>query len=114
MLAWRLREHLHLPQTITGALLGVDRTTISHATTLTRQLLASTGIPLPPAAPPPGTPPRTPDDLRDHAAAAGLTLTIPETGPRTPKYTRRKPIQPATRPKLKTDVANTGGRCTRY
>ena len=98
IIAWRLREHLHLPQTITGALLGVDRTTISHATTLTRHLLASTGIPLPPAAPPPGTPPRTPDDLRDHAAAAGLTLTIPETGPRTPKYTRRKPIQPATRP----------------
>ena len=35
VLAWRLRGHLHLPVTITGALLGVDSTTVSHAATLT-------------------------------------------------------------------------------
>jgi len=90
VLALRLREHLRLTADITGALLGVDRTTIGHATSLTRQLLASTGIPLPPAAPPPGIRLRTTDDLCEYAAAAGITLTIPETRPRVPKYTRRK------------------------
>ena len=35
VLALRLREHLHLPADIIGALLGVDRTTVGHATTLT-------------------------------------------------------------------------------
>jgi hypothetical protein len=93
VLALRLREHLHLTADITGALLGVDRTTIGHATSLTRQLLASTGIPLPPAAPPPGIRLRTTDDLHEYAAAAGITLTIPETGPRVPKYTRRKRLE---------------------
>jgi hypothetical protein len=98
VIAWRLREHLHLTSDMTGTLLGVDRTTISHATSLIRQLLASTTIPLPPAAPPHDTRLRTRDDLRSHAAAAGITLTIPDTGPRTPKHTRRKRIEPATRP----------------
>jgi hypothetical protein len=98
VLAWRLREHLHLPVTLTGALLGVDPTTISHATSLTRQLLTSSAIPVPPAAPPPGTRLRTPDDLRDYAAAAGIHLTISQTGPKIPKYTRRKRIEPMTRP----------------
>ena len=97
VLALRLREHLHLTADLTGALLGVDRTTIGHATSLTRQLLAASGIPRPPAAPP-GTRLRTPDDLRDYAAAAGITFTIPETGPRTPKYSRRRRIEPATHP----------------
>jgi len=102
VIAWRLREHLHLPVTTTGALLGVDPTTISHATTLPARLIAGSGIPLPPAAEPPGTRLRTPDDLRDYAAAAGIRLTIPETGPRTPKYTRRKRIEPVTRPEQST------------
>ena len=93
VLALRLREHLRLTADITGALPGVDRTTIGHATSLTRQLLASTGIPLPPAAPPPGIRLRTTDDLREYAAAAGITLTIPETGPKMPKYTRRKRLE---------------------
>ena len=89
VLAFRLREHLHLPLKITGALLGVDATTVSHAASLTRDLLAGHGIPLPPAAPPPGTRLRTTDDLRDYAAAAGITLTIPETarpGQNTPDH----------------------------
>jgi Rhodopirellula transposase DDE domain len=98
VLAVRLRDHLHLTADLTGALLGVDRTTISHAISLTRQLLTSSSIPVPPAAPAPGTRLRTPDDLRDYAVAAGIHLTIPETGPRTPKYTRRKRIEPATHP----------------
>jgi len=102
VLATRLRDHLHLAGGLIGALLGVDPTTVSHAISLTRQLIASSGIPLPPAAPPPGTRPRTPDDLRGYAAAAGITLTSPDTGPKAPKYTRRKQAQPATRPNQST------------
>jgi hypothetical protein len=105
VLALRLRDHLRLTSEITSALLGVDRTTISHATTLTRQLIAASGIPLPPAAPPPGIRLRTPGDLREYAAAAGITLPVPEIGPKVPKYARRKRSPTATRPKLKTDVA---------
>ena len=93
------------PSDITGALLGVDGTTVGHATALTRQLLASTGIPLPPAAPPPGTLPRTPDELlrlrrsrRDHphhpGQRPGHAATLQDT--------RR---EPATRPELITDAA---------
>jgi hypothetical protein len=100
VLALRLREHQRLTADITGALLGVDRTTIGHATSLTRQLLASTCIPLPPTAPPPGNRLRTTDDLREYAAAAGITLTIPKTGPRTPKYTRRKRLENRDTPKM--------------
>jgi len=106
VIAWRLREHLHLTSEVTGALLGVDRTTISHALSLIRQLLASTAIPLPPATPPPGTRPRTPDDLRHYAAAAGITLTMPSPGPRQPKYTRRKRLDTRDTPRLKTDAAH--------
>ncbi|HTQ94187.1 MAG TPA: ISAzo13 family transposase [Streptosporangiaceae bacterium] len=102
VLAVRLRDHLHLTGNLTGTLLGADPTTVSHAISLTRQLLASSGIALPPAAPPPGTPLRTPSDLRDYAAAAGITLTIPQTRPKTPKYTRRKRAEPATRPEQPT------------
>jgi Rhodopirellula transposase DDE domain len=72
VLATRLRDHLHLTARATGALLGVDPTTISHATSLTRRLLAENAIPLPPAAEPPATPIRTLDHLRDYAARNGM------------------------------------------
>jgi transposase len=77
ILALRLREHLRLPPSLAGALLGVHATTISHATTRTAALLA--GIPRPPAAPPPGTPLRTLTDLHAYTAAHGITLTMPGT-----------------------------------
>jgi hypothetical protein len=96
VLAVRLRDHLHLTTDLTGALLGADRTTISHATSLIRQLLAGSGITLPPPAPPLATRLRTLEDLRDYAQAAGLTLTIPPARPKTPKHTRRKQLQPDT------------------
>jgi Rhodopirellula transposase DDE domain len=102
VLAVRLRDHLSLTGDLIAALLGVDRTTISHAISLTRQLLASSGIALPHAAPPPSIRLHTPGDLREYAAAAGITLTIPETGPKVPKYTRRKRAKPATRPEQST------------
>ena len=119
VLALRLRDHLRLPVAVTGALLGVDPTTISHATSLTRQLLAGHAIPLPPAAPPSGTRLRTPADLLGYATAAGITLTMPGIRPKVPKYTKRKRPAAATRPKLKTDTAipgvdahDDGRRCT--
>jgi hypothetical protein len=75
VLAVRLREHLHLPVHVIAALLGADRTTVSHAASLTASLLAAQ--PQPPAAPPPGIRLRTLEDLRKYAASRGITLTRP-------------------------------------
>jgi hypothetical protein len=75
LIAARLRAHLNLPVTVTGALLGIDPTTVSHATGLTASVLA--GLPpgrLPPAAPPPAIRLRTLDDLRRYAASHGITI----------------------------------------
>ena len=75
VIATRLRAHLNLPGPVIAALLGADKTTISHATTLTQALLAA--LPAsqhPPAAPPPGIPLRTLDDLREYAARHGITI----------------------------------------
>jgi DDE family transposase len=89
LLALRLREHLHLPVQAIGVLLGIDRGTVSHATALTARLLASSGIPQPATAPP-GTLPRTPGELLDYAAAAGITLTIPDNGQTMPEHFRTR------------------------
>jgi hypothetical protein len=80
VLALGLRTHLNLPVQAIGVLLGVSHATVSSALTLTAQLIAGYGIELPPAAPPPGIIPSTPAGLVGHAAAAGITLTIPENG----------------------------------
>ena len=72
LLALRLRQHLNLPGHVLGALFGADKTTISHATSLTASLLAAG--PQPPAAPPPGIRLRTLGDLRDYAAGHGITI----------------------------------------
>ena len=82
LLATRLRQHLNLPPTVIGALLGTHGTTISHATTLTASLLAACPQP-PPAAPPPGIRLRTLGDLREYAAGHGITIPA-GTGGRTP------------------------------
>ena len=84
VLALRLHDHLHLPSHITGPLLGIHPGTARRAITLTRQLLASSGIPLPPAAPPPQTRLRTIDDLRSYAASHGITIPAPPAQPATP------------------------------
>ncbi len=86
ILAARLRSHLNLPTQAIGVLLGVDPATISHATTLTAELLAAARIPLPATAPPPAVIPRTPAELLQYAAAAGSTLTIPENGQTMPEH----------------------------
>ena len=82
LIAARLRAHLNLPVKVAGALLGVDATTISHATSLTATLLAA--LPpgrLPAAAPPPAIRPRTLDDLRQYAARHGITIPQPADPP---------------------------------
>ena len=99
VIATRLRAHLNLPGPVIAALLGADKTTISHATTLTQALLAA--LPAsqhPPAAPPPGIPLRTLDDLREYAARHGIT--IPGPAP-SPHITRSQAhYKTATHPKL--------------
>jgi DDE family transposase len=75
LIAARLRAHLNLPVKVTGALLGIDATTVSHATSRTASVLAA--LPAsqrPPAAPPPRTSLRTLDDLRGYAARHGITI----------------------------------------
>jgi hypothetical protein len=98
VLAARLRDHLALPLEAIAVLLGADRTTVGHAITLTREVLAANRIPLPPAAPPPGPAPRTPGELLAHAAAAGITLELPHKGETMPKRfrTRQARITPDT------------------
>jgi hypothetical protein len=88
VLAVRLRDHLGLPPSVAGALLGVDRTTAGQAASLARRLIEENDIPLPPAAPPPGSRPRTAAELREYAHTAGIDLAITET--------------PATRPRRPT------------
>ena len=90
LIAFRLREHLRLPMQAIGVLLGIDPSTVSHAAALTARLLASSGIPQPATAPPPGTLPRTPGELLDYAAAAGITLTIPDNGQTMPEHFRTR------------------------
>jgi hypothetical protein len=105
VLATRMRQHLNLPPKVIGALLGADGTTISHATSRTAPLLA--GQPPQPAAPAPGIRLRTLDDLREYAAAAGISLTLPEQPPEHPDHAKsEQPGTPDT-PKLKTDDAQT-------
>ena len=85
LIATRLRAHLNLPVTVTGALLGVDATTISHATSRTASVLA--GLPpgrLPPTAPPPAIHLQTLDDLRGYAARHGITIPGGAPAARTP------------------------------
>jgi hypothetical protein len=75
LIAARLRAHLNLPVKVAGALLGVDGTTVSHATSLTASVLA--GLPpgrIPPAAPPLAIRLQTLDDLRGYAAQHGITI----------------------------------------
>jgi hypothetical protein len=84
VLAVRVRDHLHLPLTVIAALLGVDASTVSHATGLASRLLAENAIPLPPPAAPPATRIRTLSDLRDYAARHGITIAGPPSRADTP------------------------------
>ena len=88
LIATRLRAHLNLPGHVLAALLGADKTTISHATTRTAALLAA--LPPgqhPPAAPPPAITLRTLEDLRRYAARHGITIPAPPAPP-PPRMTR--------------------------
>jgi hypothetical protein len=79
LLATLIRRHLRPPLHVIGALLGTDKTTISHAITRTQALLDA--LPPgqhPPAAPPPGITLRTLDDLRAYASEHGLAIPPPQ------------------------------------
>ncbi len=71
ILAAILHQRFALPARAIAALSGCDRSTIAHELSRTRQLLAATAIP-----PGPVTL-ATYQDLRDYAAAAGITLPAP-------------------------------------
>jgi hypothetical protein len=79
-----LRDHLGLTGDAIGALLGVDRTTVSHADRVTRKLLAEHAIALPPRAQPPPKRIRSLDDLRRYAAGHGIEIPIPPSETETP------------------------------
>jgi hypothetical protein len=97
LIATRLRAHLNLPVTVTGALLGIDATTVSHAASLTASVLA--GLPpgqLPPAAPPPAIRLQTLDDPRGYAARHGITIPETRTAETPPHDTLNQPGTPRT------------------
>ncbi len=73
ILATVLHLHLRLPAAALAPLLGADRTTTSRAISRTRQVMAATGTTITPA--PAAL--ATFDQLRDHAAAAGITIPAP-------------------------------------
>jgi Rhodopirellula transposase DDE domain len=78
VLAAILSRRFALPARAIAALFGCDRSTIGHELPRTRQLLAATATTIPPG---PVTL-ATCQDLRDYAAAAGIT--IPGPGPHAP------------------------------
>ena len=73
VLAAILSRRFALPARAIAALFGSDRSTIGHELPRTRQLLAATATAIPPG---PVTL-ATYQDLRDYAAAAGITLPAP-------------------------------------
>ena len=93
ILAARLRGHLNLPTRAIGVLLGVDPATISHATILTAELLASARVPRPP---PPRRQPSSPEP-QPHSCNTPPRPAAPSpsrnTGPcqNTSNHAKRKP-----------------------
>jgi hypothetical protein len=88
LLAALLKRHLRIPSHVTAALLGVCDATVRHATTLITSILSDAGTALPPPdprTPPPGDRIRTLQDLREHAARHGITLSIPPPAADTPR-----------------------------
>jgi Rhodopirellula transposase DDE domain len=73
VLAAILHQRFGLPARALAALFGCDRTTISHELPRIRQLLADTATTIPPA----HITLATCQELRDYAAAAGITIPAP-------------------------------------
>jgi Rhodopirellula transposase DDE domain len=88
-----IRRHLAVPAPVIAAVLGIHKTTLSHATSRIRQLLAAAAIPLPPPARPPAAPIRTLDQLRAYAASHGITITAPGTADTSPDDTLTPPAR---------------------
>ena len=66
-----------VPAPVIAAALGIHKTTLSHATSRIRQLLARLRHPPPARRRPPAIRVRTLDDLREYAAGHGITITAP-------------------------------------
>jgi hypothetical protein len=82
----RLRDHLRLPGKVTAALFGIHHSSVSRCATITRHLITTAGIPLPPPAwPPPENPVRTLGELREYASRHGIEISIPPPGPTPPR-----------------------------
>ncbi len=88
-----IRRHLGVPAPVIAAVLGIHKTTLSHATSRIRHLLAACAIPLPPAGQPPAAPIRTLDELREYAASHGITITAPATADTPPDDTLTTPAR---------------------
>jgi hypothetical protein len=84
VLAAILHQRFALPARAIAALFGCDRSTIGHELPRTGQLLAATATTIPPG---PVTL-ATYQDLRDYAAAAGITLPDPALTPDPPSTPR--------------------------
>jgi hypothetical protein len=77
LLATLLKRHLGVPSHVTATLLGIDGSTVRRMTRTTTAILAGARTTLPPpVAPPPEHRVRTIQELREHAARHGITLSI--------------------------------------
>jgi hypothetical protein len=92
------RIRLRMSWALLSQVLGVHHSSISVPASHAIPVLRQHGI-----TPRPGTPRiATPDDLREHAAAAGITLTIPGKAGQPRKPAERKQPEAGTRPRLPT------------
>jgi hypothetical protein len=86
---------LRMPYRLLGEILGAHESTVSLAAGRITPLLACHGI-----TPHDGsTRISTIDQLRKHAATAGIAITIPETGPATPEHSKPSSRKTTTRPR---------------
>jgi hypothetical protein len=77
-----------------GGLLGVHHSTISDATRYARPVLEQHGLTITASRPRISTL----RNLREHASAAGITIPVPSSAPRTHPPAESEPLQPLTRP----------------
>jgi hypothetical protein len=81
-----LRDHLRLPDKVTAALFGIHHSSVSRCVTITRRVITTAGISLPPpACPPPENPVRTLGELREYASQHGIEISLPPQEPTPPR-----------------------------
>jgi Rhodopirellula transposase DDE domain len=90
VLAEIIRQRLGVPAGVIAGLYGCERTTLAHRLQAVRQALADTATAIPPA----GITLRTSQELRDYAAARGITIPAPPETATTPDDTLTTPTRP--------------------